>query len=191
MHTIDMLTAQLNNDLPDLQAENNGDHIAVTFTSGKTAKIYINGDTYVVEQANLLGKPVRPTYGTYAVLRGNLGGQNLLRHEFTYDEPVRAFLAAINEQMEKIGWRFEGPNGLDGCVGGWMPEDYDAYNPPHGLTDLAVNRAEVEDGVVVEVELVATGDGYQPYDETTVSGDDLVKWCVDWFEDRLWWYSDE
>ena len=185
MHTIDMLTQQLRDDLPNLKTEARGDHIDVTFTSGKTAKVYIDGDTYIVEQANLLGKPVRPAYRTYAVLRGELGGQNLPRREFTYDEPVRGFLAAINERMEKIGWHFEGPNGLDGCVGGWMPEDYDAYNPPRGLTDLAVNRVEVEDGAVVEVDLVATGEGYQPYEETTLYNDDLVGACVSWFEDQL------
>lgn len=192
MHTIDSLTTQLHEDLPDLKTEAKGDHIGATFRSEETAKIYITEDHYVIEQSDLLGRPTQDICRTYAILRGRLGGQNILRSAFSYDEPIRTFLAEVNGQMEEIGWRFEGPNGVDGCVGGWMPEDYDARNPGRGLTDLAVIRAEVsEDGEVAKISLVATGGGYQPYDETTIEGGDLVKWCVDWFKDRIWWYTDE
>lgn len=191
MHTIDTLTTQLRNDLPNLKPEASDDHTTVTFTGGKTAKVYLDGDAYTVEQGNMLGKPYRETHDSYEALRGYLGNRNRFQPGFSYDEPVRAFLAAINEWMEKIGWSFAGPDGLDGCVGGWTPEDYDVLNPPRGLTDLAVNRVEVEDGTVTEVELVATGEGYQPYEETTLGNDGLVGACVSWFEDQLCRHADE
>ena len=121
-----------------------------------------------------------------------MDGLNLPRFAFAYAGPVRTFLADIDKHMEEIGWRFEGPESIDGAVGGWIPEDYDAANPPSGLTDLAVMRAYLnKDGKVEKVELVATGNGYNPYDETVLEGDNLAKWCIDWFKDRIWWHTDE
>lgn len=191
MHTPDTLTAQLRNDLPDLKTETKDDHVQATFRNGKTAKIYIAEDHYTINSSDLLGKPAYETCMTYDILRGRLEGNNTPRFAFSYSEPVRALLTEIDRRMEEIGWRFEGPESVDGAVGGWMPKNYDPYITHYDLTDLAIMRAEVEDGTVTEVELVATGEGYQPYEETTLGNDDLVGACVSWFEDQLWWHEDE
>lgn len=191
MHTHDTLTTQLREDLPNLKTETKDDHIQATFRNGKTAKIYITDEHYTTEHASLLGKPIRNAYDSYGHLLATLTEGNTVYSAFTYDEPVRAFLAEIDKRMEEIGWRFEGPGSVDGAVGGWMPKDYDPYVTHYGLTDLAVMRADLnEDGAVGEVQLVATGEGYDPFEQITLEGRDLAEPSAEWFQDIIWLYDD-
>lgn len=191
MHTVDTLAQQLRNDLPDLKTGTKDGHIQATFRNGKTAKIHITDDHYTIEQSDLLGKPTYETCRTYDTLRGRLEGNNTPRLAFAYSEQVRAFLTEIDKSMEEIGWRFEGPGSVDGAVGGWMPKDYDPYVTHYGLTDLAIMRADLnEDGTVGTVQLVATGEGYDPFEQITLEGRDLAEPSAEWFRDIIWLYDD-
>lgn len=97
---------------------------------------------------------------------------------------IKEFIEAIDKFMQDTGWEYVGNDELDDAVACWMHKDYDPRDPHKYLTDLAIMGVQIENGRIAEIDLLATGEGYQPYDTETYTNPTPVD-CADWFRLRL------
>ena len=99
--------------------------------------------------------------------------------------PIARLVSEVDSLMQGTEWGLEGQDTVDGAIAGWMHSDYDK-GCHDGITDLAIMRVEIADsGEVSEVTVIATGEGYQPFEEEEFWGDDLAAKIAAWFKERL------
>lgn len=97
---------------------------------------------------------------------------------------LKKFIDEIDTYMHDSGWEYVGNDALDDALACWMHKDYDPREPHKYLTDLAIMDVQIENERVAKIDLLATGEGYQPYDTETYVYPTPVD-CADWFRMRL------
>lgn len=187
--TLNDLSKALERDIPEFAKRAsgepfNGDLVFPT-SRGKMARIWIENG-YCLDPSPSPTEDGTATYENYATLRcavshlmHNHGGR------FMDAAPIARLVSEVDSLMQGTEWRLEGEDTVDGAIAGWMHSDYDRACHDE-ITDLAIMRVEIADsGEVSEVSVLATGEGYQPFDEDEFWGDDLATKIAGWFRERL------
>ena len=187
--TLSDLYKALERDVPDFAEQTsselfNGDIVFPT-SRWKMGRIWIENG-YRLDPSPSPTEDGTATYENYATLRCAV---DLLMHNhrkrFMDAAPIARLVSEVDSLMQGTEWRLEGQDTVDGAIAGWMHSDYDRACHDE-ITDLAIMRVEIADsGEVSEVSVLATGEGYQPFDEDEFWGDDLATKIAYWFRDRL------
>lgn len=187
--TLSDLYKALERDVPDFAEQTSGElfngDIVFPTSRWKMGRIWIENG-YRLDPSPSPTEDGTATYENYATLRCAV---DLLMHHhrkrFMDAAPIARLVSEVDSLMQGTGWSIEGQDTVDGAIAGWMHSDYDRACHDD-ITDLAIMRVEIADsGEVSEVSVLATGEGYQPFEEDEFWGDDLATQIADWFRDRL------
>lgn len=188
--TLSDLYKALARDVPDFAERTSGElfngDIVFPTSRWKMGRIWIENG-YRLDPSPSPTEDGTATYENYATLRCAV---DLLMHNhrkrFMDAAPIARLVSEVDSLMQGTGWRLEGQDTVDGAIAGWMHSDYDK-GCHDGITDLAIMRVEIADtGEVSEVTVIATGEGYQPFEEEEFWGDDLaakIAWQFKWWLD--------
>lgn len=193
INNLNDLYKALERDVPDFAEKTSGElfngDIVFPTSRGKMGRIWIENG-YRLDPSPSPTEDGTATYENYATLRCAV--DHLMHNHgdrFMDAAPIARLVREVDSLMQGTEWGLEGEDTVDGAIAGWMLSDYDLACRD-GITDLAIMRVEIADsGEVSEVTVIATGEGYQPFEEEEFWGDDLAakiagqfKWWLDVYE---------
>lgn len=189
INTLNDLYKAIERDVPDFAEKTSGElfngDIVFPTSRGKMGRIWIENG-YRLDPSPSPTEDGTATYENYATLRCAV--DHLMHNHgdrFMDAAPIARLVREVDSLMQGTEWGLEGEDTVDGAIAGWMHSDYDLACHDD-ITDLAIMRVEIADsGEVSEVTVIATGEGYQPFEEEEFWGDDLAAKIAAWFKERL------